>query len=239
MCKYLFTLFYLCCFQPGSHAQPVHEKMMDNPGPFYKGYALRGEHGKDTLACSIAFDSKLEVLTIPDMAGKVFLLMDSIVFRVVPEDLNIIGFGFEAKGKQHDYGLFFAYSQFPQKNIGYFLKKMVPGTIDLYKFEQVEKIYSTWGTEAQKQTKRTTPNANPSNKGGYGLKTRYVIGKTDNTREEYVNPIMLPSMRKQYVASFFEDYPELLAMIPEKFSIRKLKRYVKDYNFWRRQREVR
>ena len=171
MRKYYYSILCLCCFQSSSSAQPVNEGMTDNPGPFYKGYALPGVQGKDTLACSIAFDRKLESLAIPDMVGKIFLLIDSSMFRVLPADLEITGFGFEAKGKQHDYGLYFAYGQTPEKNRAYFIKIEVAGAIDLYKYDQVEELYNTWGPEVLKQTNRTIPNTTPVNKSRLGLKT--------------------------------------------------------------------
>jgi hypothetical protein len=238
MRKCYYTVLYLCCFHLASPAQALNELMADYPGPSYKGYALLGVQGKDTLECSIAFDRKLEALAIPDKVRKIFVLIDTSLYRVLPESMEISGFGFSVKGKRHDYGLFFDSGQPPGMARAYFLKKIVVGVIDLYKYDQVEEIFDRWGPQVLANTQRTIPDPARLNRGRLAPKTYYVIGKSDSSRAEYSNPTKLPALRKQHVAPFLADYPDLLAIIPEKFSIGELKRYLQDYNYWRRQQMV-
>lgn len=206
------------------------KKNTEVPSGFLPGYALNGH---DTIRCKLAFDHSFPY---PDRADQITIDFDGEVMTFEAADGLITGFGVQEAGKWFEYGLIMD-SFNGRKKTGYFAKKLVAGSIDLYEQHvdtelSVPKGYNNGQAENQAWAK--SPGGLVG--GNYSIKgtaKKYYMGKYSTGDTGFVNPVQLPAMKKEWLAPFIADYPALLETIPEKFSKKELTRFIEEYNYWK------
>jgi len=217
------------------------QKKRQLPG-FLNGYALNGH---DTIRCRLAFNHSFPY---PDRTSDITLDLDGEMMTFAAADGLITGFGVEDGGKLFEYGIIL--DAVPgRKKSGFYAKKLVAGSIDLYEYMVDTKIYNPIAGSS-----KTAPDASVANAGNnpaykYSTSTKqnsstaqytttstkkvYFIGKYDPNALAFTNPVKLPALKKEWLAPFISDYPALLETIPEKFTKKELTRMIQEYNYWR------
>jgi hypothetical protein len=193
----------------------------------YKGYVLQDN---DTIPCKIYFPEKLPY---PDKLPAVAIILEDSIRKVLPGRQSVVGFGFSDNNKQTHYGIQLDTTLLGDIH-GMFIQKYVAGRISLYQEKVTDMLYNPI---APKSTPSST--APQNNQAGNvkpaktisSTKVIYHIQKQDSTLA-HERRWRLPALRKQYLAPYISDYPELLAMVPEQFSAKELVRFVQDYNYW-------
>lgn len=235
------TLLWVCLCGIQAQAQ----KKRPQPG-FLNGYALNGH---DTIRCRLAFNHSFPY---PERVSEITVDFDGEVMTFAAADCLITGFGVEDGGKLFEYGIILDGFN-GRKKSGFFAKKLVAGTIDLYETPVDTKIYSPTSSRSSNRTDDVSSASLDAIRNGLGNRAKYTsnekftstsqynttstkkiyfIGKYDAQSNTFNNPVKLAALKKEWLAPFIADHPDLLETIPEKFTRKELTRIIEEYNYW-------
>jgi hypothetical protein len=198
------------------------------PG-FLPGYAL---HGTDTIQCMLGFNHSFPY---PGRVEQITLDLQGEIMTFDAADGLITGFGVIEAGKLFEYGLIIDGFN-GRKKTGYFAKKLVAGSIDLYE-QQVNTRLNRPGAQNNGNANTQSGRMPGSGNSIQSTEKRYFVGKYNASDSSFINPIKLQALRKEYLAPFISDYPELLEDVPKKFNRKYLMRIIEDYNYWKRKQQ--